>query len=135
MNAEKQLQYVNRQQAERLANLGFDWELYSFYRNETEVIVGETKRNFNAQEWRDWISAPTVAHALKWCRDVKGIRCAVNYETWWSTRDNKEKSYYTITIKEVGSKSCGYYEIYEEAENALLDRVIIFLEEKNEQPH
>jgi hypothetical protein len=73
------LQLVTKIQAERLAKIGFDWEAFCFYKSDTEELREAGLNNWNKPIYNGCISAPTVALALKWIRDVKGIHNAVSF--------------------------------------------------------
>jgi hypothetical protein len=61
------LPLVSKEQALKLKELGFDWPCNAFYDNLTTQMATSSLVN-----WNDFsgISAPTVALALKWMRDV-----------------------------------------------------------------
>jgi hypothetical protein len=140
---EKQLQLVTHEQAQRLKQLGFNWECETFY-IDGNIDNSHNMINYNNNEGLFWnkddydeeatddgyCSAPTVALALKWMRDEKGIRCAVNHETWYSTRTEAESNNYYP--KRQGEKTGLGYSIYEAAETALLDELLTILEEEKE---
>lgn len=70
----EQLQLCDFEQAKLLKESGFDWEVISFYDKYGKAIAmpnSPTKNNNNDE----YYSAPTVALALKWLRDVKGLHC------------------------------------------------------------
>ena len=114
----KQLQLCSFEQAKRLKELGFNWEIknYYFYNNKNNVFSTVTGKDY------DWnllthfqdnrISAPTIALALKWCRDVKNTKNCVCF--------GKYGWYICIQGKEHGQ---GYLS-YESAENASLDELL-----------
>ena len=120
----KQLQLVTYEQAKKLKEVGFDYEVTHFYVkadiykqvfafwNHTN-IVRNSEKNYNHKDCNGYISAPTVAHALKWFRDEKKRPIAVCI--------TDELEYYIcppLSIK--------YYKTYEEAESALLDELLKF---------
>jgi hypothetical protein len=76
-----ELQLVSFEQAKKLKEIGFDWEIEDIYWSD-----GSYEHNYCLGDWNDeigeeeeCISAPTVALALKWCRDVKGVICHILY--------------------------------------------------------
>ena len=126
---DKQLQLVNFEQAKRLKKCGFDYPLKEFYniRGDFETEYQQSKKNWNIGI--HFFSAPPVALALKWFRDVKGIT-------------------YEIEACGVGSYTCRYvnargefvnanggkvYNNYEAAESALLDELSNLTEKENEK--
>jgi len=128
----KELQLVSFKQAQRLKELGFDFETTHFYiESEEENNVypfwrsiesyGRNIYNWNNKE--DLISAPTVALALKWFRDVKGIVNCIKREI--VENDG--------TIEYLGQFKNMYltdytYDTYEAAEKALLDELLTLIE-------
>jgi len=135
---EKQLNLVSYEQAQRLKKAGFDWETTHYYIKDDENkqcfafwehmnISGKSFRDFNHRDFRGgFISAQTVALALKWFRNEKGIRGFVlqanraNYKIF-ADYDNGVNS---------GNYNLGYnfYNTYEAAESALLDELLNILE-------
>lgn len=123
-----QLQLVNFEQAKRLKAAGFDWPLHYTY---LDYDAGDYKRgaptfrtireNFNY--YSGHISAPTVALALKWLRDVEGIMNAIavnrHYYGRYKTADGAMR--FTDNIN-----------TYEAAESALLDEILNLLENEKE---
>ena len=78
---------------------------------------------FKEDYFKDWnyeeysYSAPTVALALKWLRDIEGIKSTVSYSDFdggWFYSDGKSD----------------VYETYEEAESALLDELLKLIKTK-----
>ena len=82
----KELQLVNFSQAKRLKAAGFDWEVSEFYDGDklTDYISAKFDsecpliNNYNDSGFdlndgveKEWFSAPTVALALMWLRNVK----------------------------------------------------------------
>jgi len=98
----KQLQIVNFEQAEKLKSkeIGFDWETPYF--NKKGELSG--------------LYLPTVALALKWFRDVKGMHGYIKY--WSGFGWAYYGSSYVDKVKPT------LYLTYDEAESALLDALI-----------
>jgi len=138
-----ELGLVNREQADLLKKLGFDWETYYCYwvsdhypntlrsfqsRCVHENFFGDYKHldNFNNNE--DFVSVPTVALALKWCRDVKGVVGTIEFSFDFTF-------YYSVKLlnyvpgKGEASKLGGGFTNYEQAESGLLDEVLDILSE------
>lgn len=127
---ENQLQIVSFNQAERLEKLGFNWETNQFYNKKGE-LKDSVWLNHNHFMFRDNYSAPTVALALKWFRDVKGITgfCDNNYHGWFF-------EYYSIGCDYIKYDSRDlflYFDTYEYAELALLDELLNLLENKKDE--
>jgi hypothetical protein len=137
---EKQLQLVTYEQAKALKELGFSWNT-SFYYLFDHDEDGTDKYDFidfidiksagiygfdlfetnhNAKDGH--FSAPTVALALKWMRDVKGIDSGI-----LPSCDNK---YFTAVPMEGSFTTAKYFKYYEEAESAILDEIIKHLKSK-----
>lgn len=66
--------YVTFEQAQKLKQLGFDWECNHYYHLYDEQDTLSTLSKFeNSNKFdKNW-SAPTLAQAQKWLREVKGI--------------------------------------------------------------
>jgi len=127
MKTEQQLQLVTFEQAKRLRNSGFDWELCEAYNCNGRIFKTTEKINHN---WFDGdysdCSAPTVALALKWCRDEKNISgfCQEYYHGW---------CYEIYSIGNDRISICGndlriFFNTYELAESVLLDEILTILE-------
>jgi hypothetical protein len=125
MKKDKYLQIVPYDQAKRLKKLGFDWtninSVQNWYYPEPDgnIII------FNTQFTDKSIPAPTVALALKWMRDKKGIDNAVNIE-------EKERMfgqrYYGCFIQKGIIYLTQNFSSHSKAESALLDKLLNFLE-------
>lgn len=128
----KQLQLVTFEQAKKLKAAGFDspckcahsndGELYAVGKCDTLNIYGrENSAMPNAY------SAPTVALALKWLRDVK----VINSEAYVCRLANGMFGGYVHGWDDVlgcHRKIDGDFETYEAAESALLDSILKLLE-------
>lgn len=139
---EKQLQICSYEQAEHLKNLGFDWECDFFfdgsdlkYAGSQEVgleddILSYQNWNHKDLDWNDGVqkpytSAPTVALALKWIRDVKKYLSGID-----RFFENKKFRYVICHIEKNNNsaiKSNGIFDTYEAAESALLDELLTLL--------
>lgn len=115
--------YVNFEQAKALKGLGFDWECNHWYHplEPEKVIECQTYCNHNSFE-RPY-SAPTLAQAQKWLREVKGIDVHYHY-------GRKKWTYYW------GRRwsQALYEEEYDtpvEALSAGIDKAIEFLKQEN----
>jgi hypothetical protein len=129
-----QLQLVSFEQAKRLKEAGFDLEIEDIY-----WCDGDYEHNYCLGNWNDYIgeeegciSAPTVAIALKWFRDVKSIKNEVRF--YYTSNDYREY-YYQGYYDYKNHKSLGctkHFDTYELAESALLDELLTLIEKKNE---
>ena len=131
---DNQLQIVTYGQAKRLKELGFDWECSNYY-----CRINKTLHKFNNQiemnsnNFPSNISAPIVALALKWCRDVKNIdfhisRCILETENLWDNSIHYGKEF----IFYINNNLCNYlpFETCDLAESALLDEILNILEQE-----
>ena len=83
--------FVTYEQAEKLADLGFDYKCIACYDEEEFEYTGEYN-NYNSGYYRyNLISAPTITQAQKWLREVKGVKVYIKplfsseeYEYWIS---------------------------------------------------
>ena len=141
----KQLQIVTYEQAMRLEAVGFNFKVPSFYiRGEFfEKTLYQIRGFKNWKGWHCWEatqgirhSAPTVALALKWCRDVMGV---IGICKPVSTFKNKFSAWVYITIvyssdmrilaNKWENDGCTY-DKYEEAESVMLDEILSLLEQQ-----
>jgi len=118
---EKQLQLVTYEQAKRLKELGFDWEASFAYHSQSQRLFDKADIKY---ELTHFISAPTVALALKWFRDVKGV------DNYVIPHYNPTKQYYGGYEYDNGSKmeTTEMYDTHEECESALLDELLTISE-------
>jgi hypothetical protein len=110
-----QLQLVSFEQAKRLKEAGFDWDVHIAYFNNTPMSGAFMNRNVIP----DHYSAPAVALALKWFRDVKGfdysiIKGMIPFEYSYTLLNGLYGKFYI--------KGC------EATENALLDKLLTLIE-------
>lgn len=81
--------FVTFEQAAKLKELGFDWKCmkgYAHYPNESVRTFNAQEENING-EYNEWCySAPTLAQAQKWLREVKKLLIEVGYRSYkkWS---------------------------------------------------
>ena len=110
-----ELQTVSFIQAKLLKELGFNW-------NCGDLELGYGTHDWNTNDCGEGcISAPTIALALKWCRDVKGIVCAVELYG---------KNVYKITAYNGDTRMFDHitYYSYDDAEKMLLDKILKILQ-------
>ena len=124
---EKQLVLVTYEQAKKLKELGFDWFAGWCYTDCGKLVLNS---HFQVEVvYKDTIlfPAPTVALALKWFRDVKGINNNIGMNDFCDSM-----IYYGCYVIQKGNigvyKNTGLKSdlesSYEEAESALLDELI-----------
>ena len=116
-----QLQLVNFEQAKRLKKLGFDWcdeHYYAVTYNRGVVLRTRNLLMTDTEiiERARGYTAPTVALALKWFRDVKGIYVDGGFYV-----TNKNWRFYYGEIKDtLTEKRTDEFDNYEAAESAVL---------------
>lgn len=138
--------YCSLQIAEWLKELGFDWPCHYAYSNKGQITAikrfingwvysDHFDQNYNDCDNRAWAentvhcSAPTLAQAQKWLRDVKGV--AINI----IAHDGGEYTYELIYLPNfiVGSMFCGFSEdppvfnFYEDALNYALEKILFLV--------
>ena len=120
-----QLQLVNFEQAKRLKDLGFDWEKDLLFRPPFDNPKLGNWSRFLDPEKEDCVFAPTVALALMWCRDEKGIN-----EVGIIPHNSELGMHYYYIIQIDNSE---FYSTYPAAEFALLDELLTLIEKQNEK--
>ena len=128
MDINKQLQRVNKVQAKRLKELGYDWVEDRYYVNREDrifILQYDLHETNNPNSEKSFYSAPTVALALKWFRDVKNHVCTIKAhytlgKNWRYESFIDEKDFTTNKISDT----------YEAAESALLDKLLTLLEKE-----
>jgi len=119
-----ELQLVTFEQAERLKKIGFNWGVSHHYNLGVEYpFSNKVGENYNDNDGDLYCSAPTVALALKWIRDIKGIQNAIEF---YFVKKNSEASYQIVLS--VGRNHPELWNTYEYAESALLDELLNILE-------
>ena len=150
MEKEKELQLVSLAQAKKLKEMGFDWEVCYYYRWSPELF-DKREGNFRLNRIFDYsdplptdynngdydgendihYSAPSVALALKWFRDVKGCRYTIYSDTINIDNNSTEGIFYMY--KTEGLMLDIEYETYEQCESALLDELLEYCEESADE--
>jgi hypothetical protein len=137
MNTE-QLQLVTFERAKRLKELGFDWLCDFYYAEKGKYLIERPCNNsaagMNCKE-APYFAVPTVALTLKWIRDEKKIIC---FTSAWYTPRGRDKKYKwmwqgRIIIINKHPEETNFYDSYESAESALLDKLLTILEKEKEQ--
>ena len=115
----KELQLCSYEQSKRLKNLGFDWIVFhTFDENDNPVFTG-SQENYNSYGFCGRVSCPTVALALKWIRNVKGIHDVhIKYNSAG------------LCIFFIGVQIYAHFSTFEIAESALLDELLTLLEKE-----
>ena len=130
--------YVSFEQAQRLKELGFDWECNHWYHPLEDKIL-ESVDYSNHNRFERPYSAPTLSQAQKWLREVKGIAVCVQ-----SFDSNKDPRYGNFWWKEYFLPNCeergpqwvewwisGNHPIFPNYEKALSDGISKMLELMN----
>jgi len=122
----KELQITSYEQAVSLNDVGFDWDCFHAYRIRDNELgkAGELVDYQGNIGNPDYTTAPTVALALKWFREVQNIKNGVqilgNYKGLVYignyAKDGEETQF-------IGYTNSGFL-TYEEAESALLDELL-----------
>jgi len=151
MKTEKQLQLVTFEQAKKLKDLGFDWETETVFCSiecepeELDLLYfyldnwnGDYQEPCRDNPLQRAFSAPTVALALKWIRDAKGVLCEITYGIGRYNDVDLYDSYFAsfrININDDEDfsverlKNVFDFDTYELAESALLDEILTILEQ------
>lgn len=79
----QELPYVDFPTAKLLKEKGFDWEVCDYFHYNLEWTLCESSDcepdNYNTEDWGEkWFSRPTVALAIMWLREVKGLHIFCN---------------------------------------------------------
>ena len=120
-----ELQDVSFAQARRLKALGFDWPTHTYYGIHGDISTRKYSFLSNHNALSPMASSPTVALALKWCRDEKGVICGVLYN---AARVTAGRNWFYSAFVNGDEKWAEGFSSYEEAESAMLDAVLGVLE-------
>ena len=127
---------VTFDQAKRLFQIGFQEMTFGAYWRDSKAFkLFEYDSNWNkTADANGCYSAPEVHDALQWFRDEKGIICAVERDVDWG-EEHPFNGYYGgySGTPEFTNKSTGVTESYPtfpEAESALLEALITYVEAK-----
>jgi len=111
MDTKQQLQLVTPEQAKFLKDLEFDWKTTALHYVDAGFGDGFKLENHNADD--GYTSIPTVAQALMWCRNERGIQ--YNIGKFYGKN-------YSAHI--IGMNNSVSGKTYEEVESKLLDECI-----------
>lgn len=115
--------FVSFKQAKLLKGLGFDWECTHYYQDgysrecQKNIIKATCACNFN-EDFKTMISAPTLAQAQKWLREVKRLDISINHVYHRLTTGNKVM--YGLRIGNQSTFKTEFYMNYDAYEEALL---------------
>ena len=122
---DNQLQIVNFEQAKRLKELCFNWGTRKYYGYGGELIEYDDQQNplslCQNSTRADGYSAPSIALALKWFRDSLKRKFGINLEY---CEDFNEQKYVFYTDSIAENKSSHFFDVYETAENELLNELL-----------
>ena len=128
-----ELQLCSYMQAKQLREAGFNWPTSYYYdtvRDATLRYSNPNNHNDDAQysknEWGMYTSVPTVAHALKWFRDVKKIQSGIDFGYHYG---EKTVIFYGSYRSDKGGFGLNNSETYESAESELLDKLLKLIED------
>jgi len=114
---DKALQICSYEQSKRLKEAGFEWSTYYYY-HET-VLVCDKLLNYNWCD-RSNASAPSIALALKWFRDVKGFDYSI-------IKESRPFEYsYNLLNGRIGAF---HIKGYDAVESKLLDELLTLIEQ------
>ena len=131
--------FVTFEQAEKLKELGFDWEClyhYDGYYLDSNACdyhsqnVESACMSNNTVEWNPlkYIDAPFLYQVQNWLREEKNIHISITpmFPNWREDDYNVVTYECTIiTVEELAyNNQIGYYDSYEEALSAGIDRVL-----------
>ena len=117
--------YVSSEIAKLLKEAGFDWEIKTFYFNNElgETMLGDAKNhNFSNQ----FISAPTLAVAQQWLREVK------NVDVFAYRNEPKDKFESIVSFNKKWSTTGMCINTYEEALETAIKKALEIILEKGE---
>lgn len=110
-------EFVTYEQAEKLAELGFDYKCIACYDEEKFEYTGEYS-NYNSGYYRsNLISAPTLAQVHKWLREVKGVDITIDHD--YHRLDTGDKVMYGLHIGNQATFKTVFYYNYDSYEQAL----------------
>lgn len=135
--------FVTFEQAKALKELGFDWKCNHYYFMDWGELISYNPADIfdqlyvdfnNSSYWNNGesytFSAPTLAQAQKWLREVKNIivlaTCSIDYE--------QGHEWYWFVDKDIhiGFPE-QFYDTYEQALSAGVDKALDFLKEDNNE--
>lgn len=147
-------EYVSLELAKALKEAGFDWKCNAYFFFYDEEVDGEEvifqdesyKCNYNSKVWvHTHYSAPTLAQAHKWLREVKGIAINVIAHDFFEDKRRAGKYHwkevYLPCCNESGQQWAewsiyGYYPLFitnEEALSGGLSKMLKLINYKQEQ--
>jgi hypothetical protein len=123
-------EFCNYTQSLALKELGFDEPCLTYYKNDGEFSpLPYEKEGFTLSDLDKAILSPLYQQAFRWFRDKYDLWCCIQK---YPTSDNPKRCYYELkgdninTDKDESPNSymSGWFDSYEEAESACLDKLI-----------
>jgi hypothetical protein len=127
-----ELQLCDFEQSVKLKEIGFDWEGYKYYDNLKYLNHAPHRSNYN--DVSAIVSAPTIALALMWLREVKGLLIYV-VDAYNSTNERHYHYYVRDLNKAETAPACSRHQgnaTYAQAETAALTHALKLLTDKKE---
>lgn len=121
-------QRVTKEQAIRLKEAGFDWEVNQYYNKDREPLKRLDEVNMNDTYYNRYgcVSAPTLSQCCKWLRDVKGWHVVAvasqHFDAW--------RSIYAKKGVENNFRSAVDFETYDLAISDCIDAVLEQIEKE-----
>ena len=117
--------FVTYEQAVKLKELGFDWECNHLYSHRSSIDFNDScyYHDFNTTDSSNDYSAPTLAQAQKWLREVKETEVIVH-------KINDSIYNYTIYGQLVNLTTKTIFDTYEQALSAGIDKALELLKEE-----
>lgn len=123
--------FVTFKQAKILKELGFDEKTLTVYYKTDESCVIPNPEHWNDEIWHEF-SAPTLAQAQKWLRDVKRIHIVIDAVHRMNC-DGTYTIFYPYTIKDWEGRILNNfglgYECYESSLEDAIDKALELLKE------
>jgi hypothetical protein len=126
-----QKEFITYEQALELKELGFDESCFGYYEpnGELDYIENHILKDFpylaKNSEWQDLVAAPLYQQAFRWFRE--------KYNIISSTRTHfNEEFFYEIYVDVMNEITSDYYNTYEEAELACLNKLIEIVKDKKD---
>ncbi len=121
-----QLPLVTDGQARRLKKVGFNIPCSMYYTSTGRT--GQYGYLYDDNQQDEGCSAPTVALALKWIRDVKGLPNAVETDFYTGRDLTRSVTYFGRYTQGIAPMRTAHFNQYEAAESALLDELLTLIE-------
>ena len=131
--------FVTYEQAEKLADLGFDYKCIACYNEEEFDYTGEYS-NYNLGYYHDnLISAPNIYQAQKWLREKHDIIVLVDtyFKNYMNEDFSKAEFEYVIVdmnnnaLRKASHENKELFEFYENALSAGISKAIEYIEEND----